>query len=102
MPWSATVLWNASDHRRPGHRPVASHRDGVAGMVVDEAQISPSAPGCGVGSGQLVVGEVGLPHLVGLLGANRTKEAFGFFAGSGVINPARFRMRQIVAGATVN
>ena len=67
--------------------------------------------GCGRGEGvgvlpgsQCPVGEVGLPGLVRAVGWDRMKELRGRFCGCGVMVPARFRIRQIVAldgGATV-
>ena len=63
---------------RPGHRLVAGDRDGVAGVVVDKAQDLHIGIGGAVGSGQPVVGEVGLPHLVGLFGGEPDMGRFRF------------------------
>jgi hypothetical protein len=55
-------------HDRAGDPVVGGDREGVAGVVVEPAQDLGIGAGACVGSGQPVVGEVGLPALVGLLG----------------------------------
>jgi hypothetical protein len=47
--------------------------------------------------GELPVGAVRLPELVGRSASNRMKEDFGRLRGSGVISSWRARMRQMVA-----
>ena len=60
MPWAATALRNVGQNDGAGDAAVRGDRQGVAGVVVDEAQ------DLHVGFiGEPPVGEVGLPALVG-------------------------------------
>jgi hypothetical protein len=52
----------------PGDAPVRCHAQREPGVVVDPGQDLDVGAGTAVGSGQPVMGEVGLPALVGLLG----------------------------------
>ena len=81
---------------------VAGDGEGVAGMIVKKAQNLHISTAGAVGSGEPIVGEVGLPHLVGLLGGETDVGRLGFFFGSAVINPARLKIRQMVASETVS
>src|SRR5215212_3956905 len=82
LPWNALVsdhLAEGGDHCGPGHRLVAGHREGVAGVVVDKGHDLHIDAGCAVGAGEPVMGEVGLPHFVGLFGSERDICRFWFF-----------------------
>jgi hypothetical protein len=65
-------------HDRAGHRLVAGDGERVAGMIVQKAQNLGIGTGCAVTSGESVVGEVDLPHLVGLFGGEADVGRFGF------------------------
>jgi hypothetical protein len=66
------------DHDLAGDGPVRGDRDGVAGVVVDEAQ------DLGVGAvAEAVVGEVGLPALIRELGCEAHIGGLGPFGGLG-------------------
>jgi hypothetical protein len=56
------------EHDRSGDPVVGGHRQGVAGVVVEPGQDLGVGTGSAVGAGEPVVGEVGLPALVGLVG----------------------------------
>ena len=53
------------EHDRSGDPVVDGHREGVAGAVVEPGQDLGVGTGPAVGAGESVVGEVGLPGLVG-------------------------------------
>ena len=57
---------------------VAGEGERVAGVVVEEAQNLCVGRGCAVGSGEPIVGEIDLPHFVGLLGGETDVGRFGF------------------------
>ena len=68
MPWSATVCRNIATTAGPvdwaGDWLVAGDGEGVAGVVVEETQNLHISTAGAVGSGEPIVGEVGLPHLI--------------------------------------
>jgi hypothetical protein len=78
------------DDDRAGDSTVGGDRQGVAGVVVEPAQDLHILAGPTVGTGELVVGEVGLPRLVGLLGDEPDVGGAGAFA--------RVRSDQAVGG----
>jgi hypothetical protein len=47
-------------------------------MIVQKAQNLHISTGCAVGSGEPIVGEIDLPHFVGLLGGETDVGRFGF------------------------
>ena len=74
------------DDDRAGDPEVGGERQGVAGVVVEPGQDLGCRPG-----GERVVGEVGLPHLVGLLGFEADVGRAGPLPGCGVTSPWRRR-----------
>jgi hypothetical protein len=70
---------------------------GVAGVVVEPGDDLGVGARSAVGSGEPVVGEVGLPGLVGLLGFEPDVGRLGSLGRVGVTVPARTRIRLIVA-----
>jgi hypothetical protein len=85
----ATVTMRAGDPRMGGDR------EGVAGVVIEPGQDL-----CVIAGGERVVGEVGLPHLVGLSAWKRTYDDRGRFVGAGVTRPWRRSVRSMVARDT--
>ena len=75
-----------------GDAAVGGDRQGVAGVVVDDAQDL-----CVGAVGQAVVGEVGLPALVGLFGLEPDVRGARSFAWFGVTSWWRRKIRYTVA-----
>jgi hypothetical protein len=65
-------------HDRAGDRLVAGDGQGVAGVVVEETQNFCISTWCAVGSAEPIVGEINLPHFVGLLSGETDVGRFGF------------------------
>jgi hypothetical protein len=80
---------------RAGDPDVGGERESVAGVVIEPGQDLGVLP-----AGERVVGEVGLPALVGLLGGEANAGDLGRFAASGVTRPWRARVRLTVAAET--
>ena len=65
------------EHDECGDPVVCGDMEGVAGVVVEPGDDLAVRAGCDVGVGESVVGEVGLPGLVGLFGFESDVGGFG-------------------------
>jgi hypothetical protein len=85
------------EHDRAGDSGVRADPQRVAGVVLEPGEDLAARAGAPVGVGEPVVGEVCLPALVGLVCLEPDVGGLGRFEGSGVMAPARTRIRLIVA-----
>jgi len=71
------------EHDRSGDLVMGGDREGVSAVVVEPGQDLGVGAGSAVGAGEPVVGEVGLPALVGLVCGEADGGRLRFFFGSG-------------------